>query len=118
MRDGSKALEKKEMASGVRFSSNANLIFFFLKGSYLYFLAGAVCACLVALFDLIIPRMIQFTVDAVIGGNMGAMPAWASVLVSRFGGAGFLRGHLWAAALAVAGAAALGAVCRYFLCRS
>ena len=114
MRDGSKALEKKEMASGVRFSSNANLIFFFLKGSYLYFLAGAVCACLVALFDLIIPRMIQFTVDAVIGGNMGAMPAWASGLISRFGGAGFLRGHLWAAALAVAGAAALGAVCRYF----
>ena len=114
MRDGSKALEKKEMAAGVRFSSNASLIFFFLKGSYLYFLAGAVCACLVALFDLIIPRMIQFTVDAVIGGNMGAMPAWASVLVSRFGGAGFLRGHLWAAALAVAGAAALGAVCRYF----
>ena len=114
MRDGSKALEKKEMASGVRFSSNANLIFFFLKGSYLYFLAGAVCACLVALFDLIIPRMIQFTVDAVIGGNMGAMPAWASGLVSRFGDAGFLRGHLWAAALAVAGAAALGAVCRYF----
>ncbi len=114
MRDGSKALEKKEMAAGVRFSSNASLIFFFLKGSYLYFLAGAVCACLVALFDLIIPRMIQFTVDAVIGGNMGAMPAWASGLVSRFGGAGFLRGHLWAAALAVAGAAALGAVCRYF----
>ena len=114
MRDGSKALEKKEMASGVRFSSNANLIFFFLKGSYLYFLAGAVCACLVALFDLIIPRMIQFTVDAVIGGNMGAMPVWASGLISRFGGAGFLRGHLWAAALAVAGAAALGAVCRYF----
>ena len=114
MRDGSKALEKKEMAAGVRFSSNASLIFFFLKGSYLYFLAGAVCACLFALFDLIIPRMIQFTVDAVIGGNMGAMPAWASGLVSRFGGAGFLRGHLWAAALAVAGAAALGAVCRYF----
>ena len=114
MRDGSKALEKKEMAAGVRFSSNASLIFFFLKGSYLYFLAGAVFACLVALFDLIIPRMIQFTVDAVIGGNMGAMPAWASGLISRFGGAGFLRGHLWAAALAVAGAAALGAVCRYF----
>ena len=114
MRDGRKALGKKEMAAGVRFSSNANLIFFFLKGSYLYFLAGAVCACLVALFDLIIPRMIQFTVDAVIGGNMGAMPAWASGLISRFGGAGFLRGHLWAAALAVAGAAALGAVCRYF----
>ncbi len=114
MRDGSKALEKKEMAAGVRFSSNASLIFFFLKGSYLYFLAGAVFACLVALFDLIIPRMIQFTVDAVIGGNMGAMPVWASGLISRFGGAGFLRGHLWAAALAVAGAAALGAVCRYF----
>ena len=113
MGDSGKTTEKKKRDRGLRFQTNTGLILFFLKGSYLYFLAGAVFACLVALFDLIIPRMIQFTVDAVIGGNTGAMPGWAAGFVNRFGGAGFLSAHLWAAALAIAGAAALGAVCRY-----
>ena len=113
MGDSGKTTERKKRDRGLRFQTNTGLILFFLKGSYLYFLAGAVFACLVALFDLIIPRMIQFTVDAVIGGNTGAMPGWAAGFVNRFGGAGFLSAHLWAAALAIAGAAALGAVCRY-----
>ena len=113
MGDSGKTTERKKRDRGLCFQTNTGLILFFLKGSYLYFLAGAVFACLVALFDLIIPRMIQFTVDAVIGGNTGAVPGWAAGFVNRFGGAGFLSAHLWAAALAIAGAAALGAVCRY-----
>lgn len=113
MGDSGKTTERKKRDRSLRFQTNTGLIFFFLKGSYLYFLAGAVFACLVALFDLIIPRMIQFTVDAVIGGNTGSVPGWAAGFVNRFGGAGFLSAHLWAAAFAIAGAAALGAVCRY-----
>lgn len=113
MGDSGKTTERKKRDRSLRFQTNTGLILFFLKGSYLYFLAGAVFACLVALFDLIIPRMIQFTVDAVIGGNTGSVPGWAAGFVNRFGGAGFLSAHLWAAALAIAGAAALGAVCRY-----
>ncbi len=113
MGDSGKTTERKKRDRSLRFQTNTGLILFFLKGSYLYFLAGAVFACLVALFDLIIPRMIQFTVDAVIGGNTGAVPGWAAGFVNRFGGAGVLSAHLWAAALAIAGAAALGAVCRY-----
>ena len=113
MGDSGKTTERKKRNRSLRFQTNTGLILFFLKGSYLYFLAGAVFACLVALFDLIIPRMIQFTVDAVIGGNTGSVPGWAAGFVNRFGGAGFLSAHLWAAALAIAGAAALGAVCRY-----
>ena len=113
MGDSGKTTERKKRDRSLRFQTNTGLILFFLKGSYLYFLAGAVFACLVALFDLIIPRMIQFTVDAVIGGNTGSVPGWAAGFVNCFGGAGFLSAHLWAAALAIAGAAALGAVCRY-----
>ena len=62
----------------LRFPSNTSLIFFFLRGSMLYFFAGAVFACLVAFFDLIIPRLIQYTVDAVIGGDLSAVPGWAA----------------------------------------
>lgn len=79
----------------------------------LYFAAGAVCACLVALFDLIIPRLIQYTVDAVIGGNLSSVPVWASGLIGDLGGVSFLRRHLWMAAAAVAAAALAGALSRY-----
>ena len=79
----------------------------------LYFAAGAVCACLVALFDLIIPRLIQYTVDAVIGGNLSSVPVWAAGLIGDLGGVSFLRRHLWMAAAAVAAAALAGALSRY-----
>ena len=94
-----------------RFPSNRSLIFFFLKGSVRYFAAGAVFACLVALFDLIIPRLIQYTVDAVIGGDLSSIPVWAAGMIARLGGASFLRQNLWLSAAAVAALA--GALCRY-----
>ena len=96
-----------------RFPSNRSLIFFFLKGSVRYFTAGAVFACLVALFDLIIPRLIQYTVDAVIGGDLSSIPVWAAGMIARLGGASFLRQNLWLSAAAVAAAALAGALCRY-----
>ena len=104
---------KKSGSKQLRFPTNTGLILFFLRGSILYFAAGAVCACLVALFDLIIPRLIQYTVDAVIGGNLSSVPVWAAGLIEDLGGVSFLRSHLWMAAAAVAAAALAGALSRY-----
>ena len=104
---------KKSGSKQLRFPTNTSLILFFLRGSILYFAAGAVCACLVALFDLIIPRLIQYTVDAVIGGNLSSVPVWAAGLIEDLGGVSFLRSHLWMAAAAVAAAALAGALSRY-----
>ena len=113
MRKNANSHNTKGKEDELRFPTNISLILFFLRGSILYFTAGAVFACLVALFDLIIPRLIQYTVDAVIGGNLSAVPAWAAGIIARFGGAGFLRRHLWLAAAAVAAAALMGAFSRY-----
>lgn len=105
--------KKSRGSQQLRFPTNTSLIVFFLRGSRLYFAAGAVCACLVALFDLIIPRLIQYTVDAVIGGNLSSVPAWAASLIEDLGGVSFLRRNLWMAAAAVAAAALAGALSRY-----
>ena len=105
--------KKSRGSQQLRFPTNISLIVFFLRGSRLYFAAGAVCACLVALFDLIIPRLIQYTVDAVIGGNLSSVPAWAAGLIEDLGGVSFLRRNLWMAAAAVAAAALAGALSRY-----
>ena len=113
MRKTASSEKEKGKKDALRFPTNISLILFFLRGSILYFTAGAVFACLVALFDLIIPRLIQYTVDAVIGGNLSAVPAWAAGIITRLGGADFLRRNLWLAAAAVAAAALAGALSRY-----
>ena len=101
----------------LRFPTNRGLILYFLRGSIRYFIAGAVFACLVALFDLIIPRLIQVTVDVVIGGKLGGLPSWMLAALGRLGDLSRmqeqLRTHLWLAAAAVALAAVAGAVSRY-----
>ncbi|MDO5476907.1 MAG: ABC transporter ATP-binding protein [Eubacteriales bacterium] len=101
----------------LRFPTNRGLILYFLRGSIRYFIAGAVFACLVALFDLIIPRLIQVTVDVVIGGKLGGLPSWMLAALGRMGDLSRmqeqLRTHLWLAAAAVALAAVAGAVSRY-----
>ncbi len=113
MRKNANSKKENGKKENLRFPSNISLILFFLRGSILFFAAGAVFACLVALFDLIIPRLIQYTVDAVIGGNLSAVPGWAAQIIDRLGGAAFLRQHLWLAAAAVAAAALAGALSRY-----
>ena len=75
MKEKINVIKDNKKDSGLRFPTNTSLILFFLKGSIFYFTAGAVFACLVALFDLIIPRLIQYTVDAVIGGNLSTLTA-------------------------------------------
>ena len=105
--------KNSKAAEGLRFPTNLSLILFLLQGSAGFFMTGAVCACLVALFDLVIPRLIQYTVDAVIGGDLASVPAWAAALIGRLGGAEYLRTHLWLAAAAVAAAALAGAFSRY-----
>ena len=87
MRKTASSEKEKGKKDALRFPTNISLILFFLRGSILYFTAGAVFACLVALFDLIIPRLIQYTVDAVIGGNLSAGPAWAAGIITRLGAA-------------------------------
>lgn len=113
MKEKINVIKDNKKDSGLRFPTNTSLILFFLKGSIFYFTAGAVFACLVALFDLIIPRLIQYTVDAVIGGNLSSVPGWAARIITRLGGADYLRGHLWIMAAAVAAAALAGALSRY-----
>ena len=86
---------------------------YFMRGSIVFFAGSAVFACLVSMFDLVIPRLIQWTVDAVIGGNLASLPGWAAGGLDQLGGADYLRSHLWLAAVLVAGAALGGAVSRY-----
>ena len=111
--DISTAKLNKSGQAALRFPTNRSLTMYFMRGSIAFFAGSAVFACLVSMFDLVIPRLIQWTVDAVIGGNLSSLPSWAAGALDQLGGADYLRSHLWLAAALVAAAALGGAVSRY-----
>lgn len=96
-----------------RFRKNSTMILWFLRGSIRYFAAGGFFACAAALLDLINPRVIGFTVDAVLGDTSAAVPSAVLRVLETFGGLKGLRAHLWWIALFVAGTALLSVCCGY-----
>ncbi len=85
----------------------------FLRGAKRYFALGIVLACLSTLADMIRPRIIQFTVDSVLGGKAAALPAPLDAWLQARGGVDWLRTNLWAPALALVACSLLAAVLRY-----
>ena len=90
-----------------------SLLAYFLKGSKRWFALAVLFACMVSFLDMINPKIIGYTVDAVIGGAEDILPAYVMDMVSSFGGIQFLREHLWYVGLAVVTVALLSALCRF-----
>lgn len=91
--------------------TNAGLLGYFLKGSLAIFVLSVAFNIAVTFLTALIPQIISFTVDSVIGDS----PAEGVFL--RFtelsGGREYLRGHLYIVAAAAAAIALVAAVCRY-----
>ena len=97
-----------------RFKKRSSLLMFFLKGSKRFFIACMICGALVALLDLVNPRIIAYTVDAVIGEEEANIPAFLTGMIARIGGEEFLKSHLYIIALLILGVALLSVISRYF----
>ena len=96
-----------------QFHTKRSLVIYFLKGSLRYFILSIVFASIVSLADLMNPKIIEYTVDSVIGDQPLAAPGFVQKLTNAAGGISFFREHLYLIALLVLGIALLGAVCRY-----
>ena len=114
-KDANKAADKdvNKSADKELYPSRGSLILHFLDGSKKFFALSLTFAVLVSFFDMINPKIISYAVDAVIGDEKPAIPALAERLVSRLGGIGVLKEHLYWVALAVAGIGILGALSRF-----
>ena len=93
------------------------LIRYFLKGSISIFFFSMIFAAAVSFLDMILPRIITFTVDSVIGDKSPDLPVTILAYLDTRGGISYLREHPFIIAAAVIGTAALGAAFR-FLFRS
>ncbi|MBF1115668.1 MAG: ABC transporter ATP-binding protein, partial [Solobacterium sp.] len=97
-----------------KFPTKLSMIWHFLRGSKVYFGLSILFACLVSLLELINPRIIAFTVDAVIDHKDVVLPEGIQNCVDTVGGIAFLRHNLWVIAIVVVIVALLAVSCRYF----
>ena len=111
--------DRERTAEGSRelYSSPLSLIRHFLKGSLVIFLFSMIFSAAVSFLDMILPRIITFTVDSVIGEKAPDLPESLLACLERIGGTAALKAHPSVIAAAVILTAALGALFR-FLTRS
>ncbi len=93
-------------------NSRKKTLIFFLQGSKRYFVLGILFSLLVAFLDLILPKIVQYSVDHVLDDKEITSPVVA-YLINMFGGAAHLRSHLYLIATCVAVIAVMGGVFRY-----
>ncbi|MDD6348929.1 ABC transporter ATP-binding protein [Intestinibaculum porci] len=92
-----------------KFPTKLKLVLYFLQGSKKYFFLSIIFAILSSLFDLINPKIIGFTVDAIIGDAPKKLPAFLSSFLSI----DMLKENLLLVAALVMLVALIGAICRY-----
>ncbi len=85
----------------------------FSKGARLLFLGAVVCAALSIVFNFILPQVVGFTVDNVIGRLDADVPYLARMFLTPFRGADNMRTHFILCACAVAACALISGVLNY-----
>ncbi len=105
---------EKKILKKQKFDKRSKLLLFFLRGSKRYFILCMIFGALVALLDLINPRIIAYTVDAVIGEKESNVPAFLRAIIDNVGGDAFFKSNLHIIAFVIVGIALLAVVSRYF----
>ncbi len=86
----------------------------FAKGSKRYFFLAVLAAGLTILFTFLMPQVVRFTVDSVIGDKTAELPAFLSGLYEQAGGRDYFRDNFILCALAVVLSTVLAGVFNYF----
>lgn len=91
--------------------TKSGLLRYFLKGSFGVFLFAVACGMAMTFLSVIIPKIIGFTIDSVIGD--APPPASYSGAVELLGGIDALKDGIWIIALVIIGIAVVATVFRY-----
>ena len=95
------------------YPTRLSMILYFLKGSGRFFFAAVFSAALMALLDLINPRIVGYTVDSIIGDSSVETILPLRLLINALGGPVYLKTHLWTVSLTIVGVALAAAFFRY-----
>ena len=108
-----KALNSTNQKKRSNQDSTISVLWRFLRGSKAFFVAGIFFAVVASFFELSIPKITGYTVDAVIGNEGKELPAFADRILAKLGGNAALRENLFAIALVIAGLGLLAALLKY-----
>ena len=99
------------------FNTKTAMVLYFLEGSKFLFALSILFSIMVTFFDMIGPKIIQYTVDYYISDTAsdtsGSVPVYIGMIMGMLGKRGNVKQQLFYVALIVAGIAVLAAVCRY-----
>ncbi|MCD8324981.1 MAG: ABC transporter ATP-binding protein/permease [Clostridiales bacterium] len=90
-----------------------DMLLLFMRGATGYFICAILFACLSALADMIRPKIIEYTVDGILGNSADSIPDFILSFFAGRGGLAWLRSHLWVPALAVIAATLVAVALRY-----
>ena len=96
-----------------RYPTRGRMLAAFVKGSVRWFALSAIMTFAVAMIDFVNPKIIGYTVDALIGVTPGASGSLTGRLLEQLGGAAFVTSRLGAVAGIVVAVALCGALARY-----
>lgn len=90
------------------------MVLYFLKGSVIFFVISMICSVLVTFFELVSPKLVQYTVDYfLVDVADSSVPSYIDYVVDMLGGRDYLRAHLYLMAVVVAVCAIATALFRY-----
>ena len=93
--------------------NKATMILYFLQGSVHFFVISILSAFGVTLLEMLVPQLIRFTVDSVIGSAEPDLPSFMTQMLLSMGGVSYLRAHLHVIAILIIVLALFAAVCKY-----
>ncbi len=94
-------------------NTKKGLILVFLEGSKRFFVLSIIASLAVTVIDMVIPQLVRYTIDTLIGGEESGLPDFCNNFIETIGGVDFLRDRLWIIAIAVAALALVSAVCSF-----
>ncbi|MBQ7064954.1 MAG: ATP-binding cassette domain-containing protein, partial [Firmicutes bacterium] len=95
--------------------TKGSLLKYFLRGSLHFFILSVICSMTFILAEQLIPQIIRYTVDNVLGTEQAQLPAVVLNWINGAGGTAFLRAHLWLIAILIVVIALIVAVFRYLV---
>ena len=90
------------------------MLFTLSKGYRWLFFIAAISTILSIIFNYLMPQVIRFTVDSVVGDTPFDLPSWMVTWIDSVGGRDFLRSNLLICAITAMVFSILSGVCSYF----
>lgn len=93
---------------------NFKLLWDFMKGNRLLYLASILSIGLATMFSFLSPLVISYVIDTVIGGVETDVPVWAAKIIDSVGGVETLRDKIWLCSIAIILLSAINGIFTYY----